>query len=203
MSFKDPNYIPSQVFSGGVPVAKGFFTDEDGQRHAEAATDAFTANDIDARLGWAEKEPESTTTPATTAANGITFEDMCAAFSLTFQSVLGNPNSAKAVPLEVIGARLCAVFSVLDPSALHPSRSSIAAVFAEAEQTRGAGSKFFVKWKRELDVMANGFGRSATSRGNYRVAQLEALERGTHSSQTRKRREMTADEAALLDAVGA
>jgi hypothetical protein len=133
----------------------------------EPTTD-FDYDEVDRGLGWKE-DTEGT----------VSFSDMAAAFNLVLEFVL------RGKDLNACGARAAALACYLDPVHSNKFGSTLAEIAVSAGCTRASLSKALIDFRDACGVHFSA-GKLEGSRDSYRAAQMDSIERGTHSSTSRK-----------------
>jgi len=122
----------------------------------------------------------------------VSFSDMGAVFSLILEWVLGGDN------LTLAGARAASLAVYLDPVFNCKFGSTLAEIAREAGCTRAALSKALVDFRDAVGIHLTA-GKLNGTRSTYRAAQIDAIERGTHSSFKRNAKKAEQISAAVAD----
>jgi hypothetical protein len=130
----------------------------------------FDYDEVDRNLGF-EPEPDST----------VTMSDAAACFSLILEWIL------KGETLHLAGARAAALAIYLDPVNNSKFGSSLAEIAREADCTRAALSKSLIDFRDAAGVYLS-MGKRSDARKTFRSVQVEAIEKGTHSSFKRQKK---------------
>jgi hypothetical protein len=116
----------------------------------------------------------------------VSFSDMSAALSLIVQFACASPN------LTHVGGRIAAIGVLLDPSNMPHGRRTLADIARECGVTRAAISRWMVDFRDQIGTSLT-VGKRSSTRAKDSVAQIEALERGTHSSFVRRDKRLAAE----------